>query len=158
MRIWASVNSGDSGRIEEENTRLKRLVADLSLDKHMLSEALRKKSDARTVPQLGSGGNRDFGINVPEKRRELIYFKDTSPTGHARAELKSALFNVGRRSGAPDSMRQFNAGQGGEQLRASGYPSIHSPRPFSRTIRGSVPGRPRTRGTGVARTMNGAAR
>ena len=43
MRIWASVNSGDSGRIEEENTRLKRLVADLSLDKHMLSAALRKK-------------------------------------------------------------------------------------------------------------------
>ena len=29
-------------QIEEENTRLKRLVADLSLDKHMLSEALRK--------------------------------------------------------------------------------------------------------------------
>ena len=27
----------------EENSRLKRLVADLSLDKHMLSEALRKK-------------------------------------------------------------------------------------------------------------------
>ncbi len=30
-------------QVEEENTRLKRLVADLSLDKHMLSEALRKK-------------------------------------------------------------------------------------------------------------------
>ena len=30
-------------QLEEENTRLKRLVADLSLDKHMLSEALRKK-------------------------------------------------------------------------------------------------------------------
>ncbi len=29
--------------LEEENGRLKRLVADLSLDKHMLSEALRKK-------------------------------------------------------------------------------------------------------------------
>lgn len=28
---------------EEENARLKRLVADLSLDKHMLTEALRKK-------------------------------------------------------------------------------------------------------------------
>jgi putative transposase len=31
------------GQVEEENARLKRLVADLSLDKHMLSEALRKK-------------------------------------------------------------------------------------------------------------------
>ena len=30
-------------QLEEENSRLKRLVADLWLDKHMLSEALRKK-------------------------------------------------------------------------------------------------------------------
>ena len=30
-------------QVEEENSRLKRLVADLSLDKHMLLEALRKK-------------------------------------------------------------------------------------------------------------------
>ena len=30
-------------QLEEENGRLKRLVADLSLDKHMLSEALRQK-------------------------------------------------------------------------------------------------------------------
>jgi putative transposase len=30
-------------QVEEENSRLKRLDADLSLDKHMLSEALRKK-------------------------------------------------------------------------------------------------------------------
>jgi putative transposase len=30
-------------QLEDENGRLKRLVADLSLDKHILSEALRKK-------------------------------------------------------------------------------------------------------------------
>jgi len=30
-------------QLEEENARLKRLVADLTLDKHMLAEALRKK-------------------------------------------------------------------------------------------------------------------
>jgi putative transposase len=30
-------------QLEEENSRVKRLVADLALDKHMLSEALRKK-------------------------------------------------------------------------------------------------------------------
>ena len=30
-------------QLEDENARLKRLVADLTLDKHMLSEALRKK-------------------------------------------------------------------------------------------------------------------
>ena len=40
-------------QLEEENSRLKRLVANLSLDKHMPSEALRKKSKAR--PPLGSG-------------------------------------------------------------------------------------------------------
>jgi putative transposase len=31
-------------QLEDENTRLKRLVADLTLDKHMLAEALRRKS------------------------------------------------------------------------------------------------------------------
>ena len=31
-------------QIEDENNRLKRLVADLTLHKHMLSEALRKKA------------------------------------------------------------------------------------------------------------------
>jgi len=31
-------------QLEDENSRLKRLVADLTLDKHMLSEALRKKA------------------------------------------------------------------------------------------------------------------
>ena len=31
-------------QVEEENSRLKRLVADISLDTHMLSEALRKKA------------------------------------------------------------------------------------------------------------------
>jgi putative transposase len=30
-------------QLEEENTRLKQVVADLTLDKHMLSEALRKR-------------------------------------------------------------------------------------------------------------------
>jgi putative transposase len=31
-------------QLEYENARLKRLVADLTLDKHMLAEALRKKA------------------------------------------------------------------------------------------------------------------
>ena len=31
-------------QLEDENRRLKTLVADLTLDKHMLSEALRKKT------------------------------------------------------------------------------------------------------------------
>jgi putative transposase len=39
--------------LEEENSRLKRLVADLSLDKHMLTEALRKRSKARAPTRVG---------------------------------------------------------------------------------------------------------
>ena len=40
-------------QLEDENNRLKRLVADLTLDKHMLSGALRKKSEAHTSPRAG---------------------------------------------------------------------------------------------------------
>jgi putative transposase len=39
--------------VEEENSRLKRLVADLSLDTHRLSAALRKKSTARPPSRTG---------------------------------------------------------------------------------------------------------
>src|SRR5688572_22107559 len=42
--------------LEDENARLKRVVADLSLDKHILTEALRKKSEARTAPGAGRLG------------------------------------------------------------------------------------------------------
>jgi len=31
-------------QLEDENTRLKRLVADLTLDRHILQEVLRKKA------------------------------------------------------------------------------------------------------------------
>ena len=55
-------------QLEEENTRLKRLVADLSLDKHMLSEALGKKS------------------RKPARRRELArWFQDTYQVSCVRA-------------------------------------------------------------------------
>ena len=43
-------------QLEEENGRLKRLVVDLSFDKHMLSEALRKRSGphaAGNSPRFG---------------------------------------------------------------------------------------------------------
>ncbi len=55
-------------QLEEENTRLKRLVADLWLDKHMLSEALQKKSLR------------------PARRRELVqWFQRTFSVSCARA-------------------------------------------------------------------------
>jgi len=43
---YAGLGVGELRRLrqlEDENTRLKQVVADLTLDKHMLSEALRKK-------------------------------------------------------------------------------------------------------------------
>jgi putative transposase len=44
---YAGLGVGELRRLrqlEDENTRLKQVVADLTLDKHMLSEALRKKA------------------------------------------------------------------------------------------------------------------
>ena len=40
-------------QLEDENAKLKRLVADLSLDKAILQDVLRKKSDARPAPWAG---------------------------------------------------------------------------------------------------------
>lgn len=40
--------------LEEENSRLKQVVADLTLDKHMLAEALREMPDADTVTPAGA--------------------------------------------------------------------------------------------------------
>ena len=37
-------------QLEEENVKLKRLVADLSLDKTMLQDMLRKTGEARAAP------------------------------------------------------------------------------------------------------------
>jgi len=42
--------------LEDENARLKRLVADLSLDKHILTEPCEKKSEAHTAPRAGRLG------------------------------------------------------------------------------------------------------
>mgnify|MGYP001335410794 FL=1 len=50
---------------EEENARLKRLVADLSLDKYMLSEALRKKSEACTPSRTGRLVSQDVSGQWP---------------------------------------------------------------------------------------------
>lgn len=44
-KTFAHVGTNEMRRlrqVEEENSRLKRLVADLTLDKHMLAEALRR--------------------------------------------------------------------------------------------------------------------
>jgi putative transposase len=40
-------------QLEEENARLKKLVADLSLDRHMLQEVLKKSSEAGAETSAG---------------------------------------------------------------------------------------------------------
>lgn len=42
-------------QLEEENLRLKRLVADLSLDKAMLQDVLAKRAHAGTPARMGQG-------------------------------------------------------------------------------------------------------
>jgi putative transposase len=55
-------------QLEDENGRLKRLVADLTLDKHMLSEALRKTREARAP----SGTGRVVSGDVPGQLRASL--------------------------------------------------------------------------------------
>lgn len=54
-------------QVEEENSQLKRLVADLSLGKHMLSEALRKKSMAGTPSRTGHLVSRNLSGHLPAR-------------------------------------------------------------------------------------------
>ena len=77
-------------QLEEENTRLKRLVADLSLDTHMLSEALRKKSDARTSPRAGRMVPRHVPVSCVRVCR-LAPFSRAAWYRKNRAEDQTAL-------------------------------------------------------------------
>ena len=47
-------------QLREENTKLKRLVADLSLDRHMLQEIVRKSSKASGPAGVSSLGANDL--------------------------------------------------------------------------------------------------
>jgi putative transposase len=52
-RKYGGIGVAELGRLrqlEEENQRLEKLVADLSLDKHILQEVLAKKPEARAPP------------------------------------------------------------------------------------------------------------
>jgi putative transposase len=61
-------------QLPEENRKLKGLVANLSLDKTILHEALRKHGEARrppSAPALGSGGVPDVRASGLSPRRRL---------------------------------------------------------------------------------------
>ena len=59
--------------LEEENRKLKQLVADLSLDKQMLQDVLRKKAEACSE----TGGGEGVALMLPGKRAEGM--QDTKP-------------------------------------------------------------------------------
>ncbi len=66
-KVYAGMGVSEIRRLkqlEEENAKLKRLVADLSLDKTMLQDALQKSGEARPAPRGGPalpGGVRHVG-------------------------------------------------------------------------------------------------
>jgi hypothetical protein len=62
MRDWDCTNCGSLRPLREENRKLKGIVADLTLDKHILQEVLSKK-----------------GLK-PAKRRELV--RQAHPCNH----------------------------------------------------------------------------
>src|SRR5262249_22296328 len=77
-------------QLEDENARLKRLVADLTLDKHMLSEALRKTREARAP----SGAGPVVPGDVPDQLRaacRLAHFSQAAWYRRSRARDQSAL-------------------------------------------------------------------
>ena len=43
-------------QLEDEDARLKKIVADLSLDREMLQDVIREKSEARSQARAGDGG------------------------------------------------------------------------------------------------------
>ncbi len=65
--------------LEEENAKLKRLVADLSLDKTMLQDVLRKNGEARAAPRRGGCAARQ----LPGQRASGLLGDGVSPFGTA---------------------------------------------------------------------------
>ncbi|MFN2134523.1 MAG: hypothetical protein ACK2UK_01125, partial [Candidatus Promineifilaceae bacterium] len=58
--------------LERENTRLKKLVADLSLNKAILEEALGKSCESNLASRHGSAGKRKAGcLRAPRLHQSL---------------------------------------------------------------------------------------
>jgi putative transposase len=81
-------------QLEEENSRLKRLVADLSLDKHMRPEALRKNSRPARRRELTQWFQATFQVRCARASR-LAQFGRTFwyRQSHALCHLTKILMN-----------------------------------------------------------------
>lgn len=63
-------------QLEEENLRLKKLVADLSLDKAMLQDVLAKRTDAGAPARMGPGTCRH--VTGPARDRSVLHYKSAA--------------------------------------------------------------------------------
>ena len=102
-------------QVEDENRRLKQLVADLTLDKHMLAEALRKKSEADPPPGAGHvvprhvPGQHRAGVSAGSVQSDGVVSPPPGegPGGaavaHSRAGARAAAIRVPADLGAPPS-------------------------------------------------------
>ena len=71
-KLYGGLGTGELRRLrqlEEENRKLKQLVADLSLDKHILQDVLAKSPDAWASARAGRGRPGDaWGQRTPRLR------------------------------------------------------------------------------------------
>lgn len=77
-------------QLRDENARLKRLVADLTLDKHILSEVIRKKSEAGTAATARSRIQETFQVSTVRSCR-LAQFTRAAWYRRSTARDQSAL-------------------------------------------------------------------
>ena len=72
-KVYGGLGVGELRRLkllEEENRKLKRLVADLSLDKHILRDVLSKSSDAWAAAR---GGRARSGVSWCERAGAVVW-------------------------------------------------------------------------------------
>jgi hypothetical protein len=72
-------------QLRDENARLKRLVADLTLDRHILQEVVKKRSD-----HIQASGHRSMDTGLLPAQRPPIVLADSSQERHLVLPLASA--------------------------------------------------------------------
>lgn len=95
--------------MREEKARLKRLVADLTLDKQILQDAIRKKAEARSQTGAGSMDSRPLPGELPTRvraRRHLSHhlvlpFARTRCVGAPHAVARPAALEAHSSGGLP---------------------------------------------------------
>lgn len=97
-------------QLEEENRRLKGIVADQALDLRALKDALAKNGTARSEAQAGGGSDeRASSVAASRRRVERNYTTQLAPDAGAGSQSRSAATaaNAGRGAaarGLPDAV------------------------------------------------------